>query len=70
MSAISGCNSYQASVTGPITDTLAFRLTGYDNNRSGYIQDVTTGQDLLQPASPGPARPIAVEAGPTISPGG
>jgi iron complex outermembrane receptor protein len=41
-----GLNSYQASVTGPITDTLAFRLTGYDDNRSGYIQDITTGQDL------------------------
>lgn len=42
-----GLNSYQASVTGPITDTLAFRLTGYDSNRNGYVQDITTGQDLL-----------------------
>ena len=42
-----GLNSYQASVTGPITDTLAFRVTGYDTNRSGYVQDLTTGQDLL-----------------------
>ena len=42
-----GLNSYQASITGPLTDTLAFRLTGYDNNRGGYIQDITTGQDLL-----------------------
>jgi iron complex outermembrane receptor protein len=37
---------YQASVTGPITDTLAFRFTGYDTNRDGYLKDVFTGQDL------------------------
>jgi len=38
---------YQASVTGPITDTLAFRLTGYVTDRDGYLKDVFTGQDLL-----------------------
>jgi iron complex outermembrane recepter protein len=42
-----GLQQYQALVTGPITDTLAFRLTGYDTNRDGYLQDVYSGQDLL-----------------------
>ncbi len=42
-----GLQQYQASVTGPITDTLAFRLTGYDTNRDGFLRDVYTGQDLL-----------------------
>ena len=42
-----GLNSYQASVTGPISEDLAFRLTAYDTNRDGYLQDINTGQDLL-----------------------
>jgi iron complex outermembrane recepter protein len=42
-----GLNSYQASVTGPVSDTLAFRLTAYDTNRDGYLHDINTGQDLL-----------------------
>jgi iron complex outermembrane recepter protein len=42
-----GLNSYQVSVTGPISDTLAYRVTAYDTNRDGYLKDITTGQDLL-----------------------
>ena len=42
-----GLQKYQVSVTGPITDTLAFRLTGYATNRDGYLKDLYTGQDLL-----------------------
>ena len=41
-----GLNQIQASATGPITDTLAFRLTAYDTNRDGYVRDIYTGQDL------------------------
>jgi iron complex outermembrane receptor protein len=41
-----GLQQYQGSVTGPLSDTLAFRLTGYITNRDGYVHDINTGQDL------------------------
>jgi iron complex outermembrane receptor protein len=35
---------YQASITGPISDTLAVRVTGYRTTRGGLIDNITTGQ--------------------------
>jgi iron complex outermembrane receptor protein len=35
---------YQASLTGPISDTLAFRATGYRTTRGGLIDNITTGK--------------------------
>ncbi len=34
------------SVTGPISDTVAARLTGYYDDVGGYIRDVATGNEL------------------------
>ncbi|WP_343611040.1 TonB-dependent receptor [Novosphingobium sp.] len=34
---------YQGSVTGPISDTLAFRATAYRTTRDGTLYDTTTG---------------------------
>lgn len=42
-----GLNEYQAFVTGPVTDSLALRITGYLARRDGYLRDVYSGQDLL-----------------------
>lgn len=42
-----GLQEYQAFVTGPITDPLAFRITGYFARSDGYLRDVYSGQDLL-----------------------
>ena len=41
-------NSIQlkGTVTGPITDTLAFRLSGSRNTRDGVMQNLTTGNDI------------------------
>ena len=36
----------KATVTGPISDTLAFRLSGNSNVRDGYLKNVTTGSDV------------------------
>ena len=36
----------RASITGPITDTLAFRLSASDNVRDGYMHNLTTGKDV------------------------
>ena len=35
------------SITGPLSDSLAFRLTAYDTDRDGYLKDVFTGENLL-----------------------
>ena len=35
----------RASITGPITDTLAFRLSVSDNTRHGYLHNLTTSND-------------------------
>ena len=35
----------RASITGPITDTLAFRLSASDDTRNGYLRNLTTGRD-------------------------
>ena len=41
-------NSIQtkASITGPISDTLAFRLSGTRNIREGTMRNITTGTDV------------------------
>ncbi len=36
----------KASITGPISDTLAFSLGGSYNNRDGYVTEQTTGADV------------------------
>jgi len=36
----------KASLTGPISDTLAFRLSANDNHRDGYMVNDTTGNDV------------------------
>ncbi len=36
----------QGSVSGPISNTLAYRLTGYWSDRDGYIDNLTGGDDL------------------------
>ncbi len=36
----------KASITGPINDTLAFRLSANDNRRDGYLVNDTTGSDV------------------------
>lgn len=35
-----------AAVTGPITESLAFRVYGSVNQRDGYFQNITTGRDV------------------------
>ncbi|MEO0399263.1 MAG: TonB-dependent receptor [Pseudomonadota bacterium] len=37
---------YRGTLTGPITDTLAFRVSGSLNNRDGYYENIATGGDL------------------------
>uniref|UniRef100_UPI0035CC3E5F TonB-dependent receptor n=1 Tax=uncultured Sphingomonas sp. TaxID=158754 RepID=UPI0035CC3E5F len=36
----------KATITGPLTDTIAFRLSGNVNQRDGYFNNVTTGADI------------------------
>ncbi|QNA84161.1 TonB-dependent receptor [Sphingomonas sp. So64.6b] len=36
----------RATVTGPLTDTIAFRLSGSVNEREGYFKNLTTGSDV------------------------
>lgn len=36
----------KASLTGPIADTLAFRLSGNINQRDGFLNNTTTGNDV------------------------
>ncbi|MGH6617854.1 TonB-dependent receptor [Sphingomonas sp.] len=36
----------RATVTGPLTETLAFRLSGSVNERDGYFNNLTTGTDV------------------------
>jgi iron complex outermembrane receptor protein len=42
-----GFHQMQFSVTGPLSDALAFRLSGYDTDRDGYLKDVYDGRHLL-----------------------
>lgn len=42
-----GFKQVHLSVTGPLSDSLAFRLTGYDTDRDGYLQDIFTDERLL-----------------------
>jgi iron complex outermembrane recepter protein len=35
---------YQASITGPISDTIAARLTAYRTTRDGTVDNITTGK--------------------------
>ncbi|MGB1140553.1 MAG: TonB-dependent receptor [Halioglobus sp.] len=41
-----GMQKYVAAVSGPITDTLAFRLSGSVHERDGYLENNGTGDDL------------------------
>lgn len=36
----------RANITGPISDTIAFRLSGSVNQRDGFFKNLTTGQDI------------------------
>ncbi|GAB3098067.1 TonB-dependent receptor [Aestuariicella hydrocarbonica] len=36
----------QLSFSGPITETLAYRISGYYQDRDGYITNLTNGKDL------------------------
>jgi iron complex outermembrane receptor protein len=36
----------KATVTGPLSDTVAVRLSGSVNKRDGYATNVTTGNDV------------------------
>ena len=36
----------QGSVSGPISNTMAYRLTGYWNDRDGYIDNLTDGDEI------------------------
>jgi iron complex outermembrane receptor protein len=45
-----GANNFrqlQLSVTGPLSDSLAFRLTAYTTDRDGYLKNRYTGEDFL-----------------------
>lgn len=37
--------NFKGSLTGPITDTLAFRVSGSTNNRDGYYTNIVDGTD-------------------------
>ncbi|WP_334183780.1 TonB-dependent receptor [Novosphingobium sp.] len=37
---------YQGTVTGPISDDLAFRLTGYDTTRDGIVKNMSNGDKV------------------------
>ncbi len=37
---------FKGTVTGPLTSTLAFRLSGSVNKRDGYLTNITTGNDI------------------------
>lgn len=36
----------RATITGPLTDSLAFRVSGSLNERDGYFKNLTTGSDV------------------------
>jgi iron complex outermembrane receptor protein len=42
-----GLHQAHFSVTGPMSNVLAFRLSGYDTDRNGYLKDVYDGRRLL-----------------------
>jgi outer membrane receptor protein involved in Fe transport len=41
-----GDKELEAAVSGPITDTLAFRLAGIYSSRDGYLRDAVTGYPM------------------------
>ena len=41
-----GLKQQRASVTGPITDELAFRISATNNTRDGYLRNDVTGNDV------------------------
>ncbi len=42
-----GFHQLHFSVTGPLSNVLAFRVSGYDTDRNGYLNDVYNGDHLL-----------------------
>ena len=42
-----GFHQIQLAITGPLSDRLAFRLSGYDTDRNGYLNDIYNGSHLL-----------------------
>ena len=41
-----GLQQQRFSLTGPLSDTIAFRLSGSNNKRDGFLVNDTTGQDV------------------------
>jgi iron complex outermembrane receptor protein len=42
-----GFHQTQISITGPLSDDVAFRISGYDTDRNGYLHDTFDGRHLL-----------------------
>ncbi|HUE66369.1 MAG TPA: TonB-dependent receptor, partial [Rhizomicrobium sp.] len=42
-----GFHQLHFAVTGPLSDEVAFRLSGYDTDRNGYLNDIYNGDHLL-----------------------
>jgi iron complex outermembrane receptor protein len=42
-----GFHQLHFAITGPISNEVAFRLSGYDTDRNGYLNDIYNGDHLL-----------------------
>jgi iron complex outermembrane receptor protein len=42
-----GFHQLHFAITGPLSDVVAFRLSGYDTDRNGYLNDIYNGAHLL-----------------------
>src|SRR5262249_12945028 len=62
-----GFHQLDVAVTGPLSDTLAFRLSGYDTDRNGYLPDVYDGRHLLSLHRQGARGQLLYRSGPDFS---
>jgi iron complex outermembrane receptor protein len=62
-----GFHQVHFAITGPLSDVLAFRLSGYDTDRNGYVNDIYNGNHLLGLHRQGVRGQLLYRPGPTLS---
>ena len=60
--AITTPSRLMGGITGPISSKVAFRLDGLYNRRDGYLLDVVSGEELVEPRPLAGARQAADRA--------
>jgi iron complex outermembrane receptor protein len=62
-----GFHQVHFSITGPLSDVVAFRVSGYDTDRNGYVNDIYNGSHLLSLHRQGVRGQVMYEPGETFS---